>query len=366
MLFLFALLFPVDALLRGTAQGTDLSLALNDMHPEAVNKLLHAVELRWEESRSLVLENKTDASDAENEMLHSCKKVARAIIDGSEGDKDKVVEYMQDVCTVNTAAGEEDKSKCMAFSSAIEKSMADDARFNRDELDLAKLCQSYWAGPVTAAAEVQARTDEADAAKKAQEEAEKAAEEAKRAEEQAAADAQTQMSNQLQDAVNKSATAMEHVAQVEEEVSELEASMASDDANATKFLDQARQEAQVAEEKEVKVAEAEAQKSAIVEAANSRSDAPAEKVEKADSLNATSVDEEAAIKEGDAQAEAIAEKAMKKAEAAPAENTTAAVKAAENTTKAQDDSKAIAAGDALAQKIADKALKKVGLIAKKF
>lgn len=365
MLRLLPLLFPVNALLRGTGQSTDLSLLLNDMHPEAVNKLLHAVELRWEESRSLVLENKTDATDAENEMLRSCKKVARAIIDGSEGDKDKVVEYMQDVCTVNTGAGEEDKTKCMAFSSAMEKAMADDARFNREELDLAKLCQSYWAGPVTASAEVQAKTDEADAARKAQEDAEKAKEEAQHAAEKAAADAETQMTNQLQDAVNKSAAAMEHVAHVEEEVSELEASMATDDANATKFLDQARQESQVAEEKEVKDAEAEAQKSAIVEAANSRSDVPAEKRETAESLNATSVDEEAAIKEGDAQAEAIAEKAMKKAELAPAENKVAAGKA-ENTTKAQDDSTAIAAGDALANKIADKALKKAGLIAKKF
>lgn len=362
---LLALLFPADALLRGTGQNTDLSLLLNDMHPEAVNKLLHAVELRWEESRTLVLENKTDESNAQQEMIKSCKKVARAIIEGSEGDKDKVVEYMQDVCTVNTGVNEEDAKKCMTFSSAMEREMGDDARFNREELDLAKFCQSYWAGPVTASAEVQAKKDEADAAQKAQDDAKQAEEDALHAQEKAVADAKQQTADQLQDAVNKSSLAMDHVAKVEQEVSDLEASMASDDANATKFLDHARQEEQVAEEKEVKAAEADAQKSAIMEAANSRTDVATEKVEATDSLNATSADEKAAIKEGDDQADAIAEKAMKKAEVAEVGNNTAAAKA-ESTPSAQDDGKAIAAGDALASKIANKALKKAALIAKKF
>jgi len=351
-LALLALLMPADALLRGTGQNTDLSLLLNDMHPEAVSKLLHTVELRWEESRAQVLENKTDDATAQNEMMKSCKKVARAIIDGSEGDKDKVVDYMQDVCT-DSGVEEETQKKCMAFSSAMEKTMRDDARYNRDELDLSKFCQSYWTGPVTDAAQIWAQIAAEDKAKQEKEEAEKA----KADEEKAAADAKAQQTEDLQKAVNQSALAVEHVAQVEEEVNKLEASMAADDANATKLLDQARQEEQVAEEKEVKAAEAEAQKSAVVEAAN---------IKAADNVNATSADEEKALKEGDAEADAIAEKALKKVEEPVAqENTTAAAK--ENTTAAaKDESNAIAAGDALANKIADKAEKKAGLIAKKF
>lgn len=358
---LLALLIPANALLRGAGQNAELSLV--NMHPEQVFKLLHTVELRWEESKSHVLENKTTESDAVQEMMKSCKKVARAIIDGSEGDKDKVTDYMQDVCAVNSGGVDEDQKKCMTFASTMEKAMGDDPRFNREELDLSKLCQSYWAGPVTDAAQILAQKVTEDEAKEAKEEEERAKEEAQKAAEKAAADAKEQMANQLHDALNKSAAAGEHIAQVEQEVSQLESSMAADDANATKFLDQARQEEQVAEEKEVKAAEAEAQKSAVLEAANSRTAAD-EKVEATASLNTTAADEENAIKEGDAQAEAIAEKAVKKAEVAQAANTTVVAKE-ENTTAAQDDSKAIQAGDALAKKIADKALKKAALVTKK-
>jgi len=325
-LALLALLIPADAMLRGTGQNTDMNVLLNDalhnMHPEAVSKLLHTVELRWETSRSLVLENKTDASEAQQAMLKSCQKVARAIIEGSEGDKDKVVEYMQDVCAVS----EEEKKKCVAFSTAMEQAMGDDERDNRDELDLSKFCGSYWAGPVTAAAQVMAKLV-------ADEEAEKAKEEA---------------AAQLEEAVSKSALAMEHVAKVEEEVSNIEASMATDDANATQYLDQARKQDQVAAEKEVKATDTEVQHKAMTEAANVKGAA-------AD----VSADEEEALKEGDAEAEAIADKAVEKAEApvAQKENTTAAAK---------DDTEAIAAGDALAKKIADKAVKKAALVAKKF
>lgn len=321
---LLTLLGSANGLLRGTGQSKDLSLLLNDMHPAAVSKLLHQVQLRWEESRSLVLENKTDENEAQNAMVQSCQKVASAIIRGSEGDKDKVVEYMQDVCTVGV--DEEEKKKCVEFSSGVESQMSDDPRYNREELDLSKFCKTYWAGPVNAVAEVRTKQLAEENAKKAEEEAEREKEEAQKAQEEAAADAKAQEAFQLQDAINKSAAAAEHVAQVEQEVKGLEDAMSADDANATKLLDQARKEEQVASEKEVKAAEAEAQKNAVAEAA----DAKSEKVEE----------------NADSQAPAVQET-----------NSTAV--AHENATAADnDDSKAIAAGDALADKIANKAIEK--------
>jgi hypothetical protein len=300
------------------------------MHPAQVGALLDTVELRWEEARASSLRHLTDEKVALEDMIKSCSKVSKAIIAGSDGDRDKVVEYMQDVCTAIT---EQDKSdKCQKFSSGIEGALTDDAGFNRNELELSKFCQAFWNGPVTVAAKVFAE-------KAAQEDEEKAKQEAKEEEEkdnEALAATQAEQTQAANEAVNKTAEAKQHADEVDKLVEGLEVSMETNDKDATKLLDQARQAEQVAAEKETKAAEPQ----------TVTADAAAE------------ADEAKALAEGDAKADAIADKAVEKAGATePLEqNVTAAEK---------DDTEAIAAGDKVAEKIADKALKKAALVVAK-
>jgi hypothetical protein len=327
-LFIMAAM-PVAAILRGTSQNMDLNLALHGMHPEQVSMLLNQVESRWEAQRASSLRNQTDEKDGLQAMIKSCSKVAMAIVTGSEGDKEKVAEYMQDVCASNKDQNQ--INKCQQFSSGIERVMSDDARFNRDELDLSNFCQAFWTGPVTDAAKVLAQQAEEENAEKAQQEAE--AEEKKTQEALAAKQAeQTQAANE---AVNKTAEAVQHAAEVEEQVKGIQASMATDEENATKLLDLARQEDQVANEKEAKEAEA---KAAIKSVADARS---------------AESDEAKALEEGDAKADAIAAKALANTNETQEQNVTIS-----NTAAAKDDAQAVAAGDEIAEKIADKALKK--------
>jgi len=305
---LLVALLPVAAILRGTSNNMDLTVALSDMHPEQVGNLLHTVELKWEEARASSLRNLTDENAGLEDMVKSCSKVAKAIIAGSDGDKDKVVEYMNDVCAAS------ESEQCKPFASGIEGSMTDDAEVNRNDLDLSKFCQGFWSGPVTGAAKVLAQ-------KASEEDALKAKEEAKIEEEktnEALAATNEKEKQAASEAVNKSAKAVQRASEVQEQVKSLEASMAADAAEATKALDHARQEEQVANEKDAKADEAK------VDPATAAADA----------------DEAKALEEGDAKADAIADKATQKVEAE------------------SDDAEAMAAGDAVAEKIADKALKK--------
>lgn len=321
-------LMPAAAILRGTSNSLDLTLALNDMHPAQVGKLLNTVELKWEEARVSSLRNLTDEQVGLEDMVKSCTKVAKAIIAGSDGDKDKVVEYMQDVCSSDNAPDE--TKKCQQFASGIEGTMTDDAGFNRNELDLSKLCQAFWSGPVTEVAKVQAQKAEEEDAAKAKEEA--MAEEEKN--NKALASTQVEESQASKEAVNQANQAIQHATQVDEQVKGLEDAMAADANEAAKLLDTARQEEQVASEKEAKAAEA--------------------KVPTIDTDAQIETDEAKAIKEGDAKADEIAAKALGKADVAePAQ---------ENAAAANDDAQAIAAGDDAAEKIADKALKKEAVL----
>jgi len=328
--FLLVALMPAAAVLRGTTNNMDLSLSLSDMHPAQVGKLLNTVELKWEEARVSSLRNITDEKAGLEDMVKSCSKVAKAIIAGSDGDKDKVVEYMQDVCSsYNEPVDQMETRKCQLFSTGVEGAMSDDAQVNRDNLELSKFCTAFWPGPVTIAAKVAAKKADEEEATRAQQEAK--AEEEKTNEALAATQAaQTQAASE---AVNKTTSAIQHLSEVEEQVKGLETTMDADANEATKLIDTARQQEQVASEKEAK---AEEEKAAAADAAA----AAAQEAK----------DEEKAIEEGDAKADAIAAKAVEKADGS--EPVVAASAAA------ADDAEALKAGDAVAEKIADKALKK--------
>merc|ERR1719160_859949 len=142
------------------------------MQPEVVRKLLKNVELTWIHLRVTVALNVTSDEQAFAEMEKSCVKVASAILAGSEGQKDRVTEYMQDVCSID-----DDKGLCAGFASGIEAAMTDDSEYNRDELKLSHFCQKFWEKTVTAAAQAEAKeqAEKAEKERLAKEEAEKKA-----------------------------------------------------------------------------------------------------------------------------------------------------------------------------------------------
>merc|ERR1719428_1596989 len=132
-----------------------------------------------------VLRNGTQEAQAYGEMEKSCFKVSKSIIAGSDGDEDRVAEYMKEVCEDSTS-----NTMCAEFASGMDAAMIGDANFNREKLNLNKFCKSFWTGKVeSAAVEMKAQLENEEKAlaeKKAQEE--KDAAEKKAAEEKAAAE----------------------------------------------------------------------------------------------------------------------------------------------------------------------------------
>jgi len=176
---------PVMSMLRGTG---DQSLTSN-MQPEVVRKLLNNVQLKWIHTRAMVLSNATSDSDGFSEMEKSCVKVSSSIVAGSEGDKDRVNEYMKDVCNANSVHN--DRDLCSSFAAGVEAVMTDDSEYNRDELKMSQFCRKLWDKAVTSAAQAEAkeRAEKAEEERKEREEAEKkAAAEREEAEKKAAAE----------------------------------------------------------------------------------------------------------------------------------------------------------------------------------
>jgi len=167
---------PAAAVFRGSGAAK--------MQPEVVSKLLTDVENKWTQARVMVLRNVTDEATSYTSMEASCLKVSTAVVAGSEGDKDRVVEYMQDVCAASPAKDAPTATMCTDFASGVELVMTDDEAWNRESLDLKPFCKKFWDHTVSAAAQaVKQRLDDEEAKKEAEEKANEEAE--KKAKEEA-------------------------------------------------------------------------------------------------------------------------------------------------------------------------------------
>merc|ERR1719156_112448 len=71
----------------------------------------------------MVLRNVTDDATSYSSMEISCLKVSSAVVVGSEGEKDRVVEYMQDVCGAAPAKDAPTATMCTDFASGLERVM---------------------------------------------------------------------------------------------------------------------------------------------------------------------------------------------------------------------------------------------------
>merc|ERR1719156_223443 len=167
--------------LRGSVQKSEL---LTDMRPEVVSKLLGEVTDQWVMDFVSVMTNASDQATAYSNMEKSCLTVTKSIIAGSDGDEDRVAEYMQEVCSRSSS------KMCTSFAKGMDDAMIGDANFNRNNLKVASFCKTFWNTDVQTAAnekKVQIEADEKAAAEKKAAE-EKAAAEQKEAEEKAAAE----------------------------------------------------------------------------------------------------------------------------------------------------------------------------------
>jgi len=275
-------------------------------------------------------------------MTKSCAKVTKAIVDGSDGDKDKVVEYMQEVCSSPGT----DQTSCNGFAASVGGFLSNDAEVNRNDLDLPKFCQAYWANSVTKAAGAEVKRLDAEDAQRAKDEEEKkkqeaadaatkAADEAKKAEESA----ETKESQDLAEAESLAKTASDDDVKVSAQVKETQAQINLQQTSVDDMVDKARKALQVASEKEAQAAEKAAE---------------APPAEAAPVEAAPAADEVAAQKAGDSEADRIAEKALANAQKA-VEKAQEHIDNDKEPTVSNETAAAVTAGDKLADKIAAKA-----------
>merc|ERR1719191_204769 len=99
-----------------------------DMRPEVVSELLANVEAKWLQEGLNVLSQKTEEKVAFAAMEESCTKVSSAVVQGSDGDRLRVVEYMKTVC--NEPNAKANGEMCLQFASAIQEYMIGDNVWN--------------------------------------------------------------------------------------------------------------------------------------------------------------------------------------------------------------------------------------------
>merc|ERR1719463_812595 len=316
------------AALRGSGQKSEL---LTDMRPEVVSKLLSEVTDKWVMDFVSVKTNASDQATAYSNMEKSCLTVTKSIIAGSDGDEDRVAEYMQEVCSRSSS------KMCTSFAKGIDDAMIGDANFNRNNLKVASFCKTFWNTDVQTAAnekKVQIEADEKAAAekkaadKKAAEE--KAAADKKAAEEKAAAEAEKNADEERAQAEKLRGSIrakMENLtAAIEKTSASVEQTYNSTEDDVKKLLLHAEQAMKLAtkkeadalqkakEEKEAKeAAEKKAQEAAAAQQKNTTAvnDTMPAEVEDMMKVNISQA-EETAKAEGDAKADAIIAKATQK------------------------------------------------------
>jgi len=325
------------------------------MRPEVVSKLLGEVSHKWVMDFVSVLSNSTAESQAYGDMEKSCFKVSKSIIAGSDGDEDRVSEYMKEVCDEPTASN----SMCTEFASGIDAAMLGDANFNREKLNLNKFCKSFWNGKVQTAA--QAMKVQLDAEEKAA--AEKKAQDEKEAAEKKAADEKVAAEKK---AADEKAAAEKKAA---------DEAKAAEDAKAKEAADEAAAEAKKEEDSKAAeamrvaaTAKAQTLTAAIAKTAqaqevsyNATEESVTKLLEHAQQAITLAAKKEAALAQKEQEEKEAAAAAAAAAKAAALKNvtehnnTTPAVETMVAMNLTKEDADAKAAGDAVANKIVAKA-----------
>merc|ERR550514_2433826 len=173
---------------------------VTDMQPELAAKLLSGVENRWtREAQSLLSGQSAKLErDVTSDVVKSCTKIANSIVTGSDGESEKVQEYMESVCAATT--NKRDNELCLKFQDGVQHFMTYDTEFDREELDMSKFCEKFYESTIRKVAEERKVEDEKEA---------KAEEARKVADELTAANEKEQLAeDKLMEAQNKEANSL--------------------------------------------------------------------------------------------------------------------------------------------------------------
>jgi len=180
------------------------------LQPQVVAHSLIAVENEWKSQASSFAEcNSTEVKcdAAPSAFRKSCATVVSAVVQGSSGDKNTVMNYMKVVCAQPELEGWH-RDRCTELSNAVESAMGEASFENREHFDALGMCGHFWSNFVVderARVEQERAEEDAKAKKLAQErveqekkEAEEAALAAKKAAEEATEEAKRQVEEQKQ------------------------------------------------------------------------------------------------------------------------------------------------------------------------
>lgn len=240
-------------------RGSHEVTLLTDMRPDLAAKLLLGVENRWTREAQSLLSGHSMKLEGEvhYDVVKSCTKIANSIVRGSDGETEKVQEYMNDVCAATES--KEDNELCLKFQDGVQGFMSADTEFDRDELDMSKFCEKFYAGTVKKVAAERLEADKKKAAENAKAEAEKKAEEKKAAEEAA----KKALKENAEKAVRKAKESLQAYESAEKAADELTTANAKEEQAEEKLMEAQDREAESMKQK----ARQEMVRAAAVEAA---------------------------------------------------------------------------------------------------
>lgn len=233
---LLATVAGVTADLRLTHRGHSFLAA--DLQPDAVARTLLEVEDQWHiQAADSARSNSTNSAVS---FQKSCSTVVNAIVQASSGDRKRVTEYMDVVCSQSQLQGWH-QNRCQDLALAVSNAMIYDQGGNREYVNAMDVCGGYWSRFIVeeeSRAE-QERLEEAARAKEA---------EAKRLQEEKEAAARAADEQKRQEEEEAERKREEAKRQAEEAAAQLAAKKAEAEHQAEEAKKQLEQAQQVAEE----------------------------------------------------------------------------------------------------------------------
>jgi len=121
-----------------------------NMQPDVVAHSFKSVESEWRAQAALFVEcdsadtdSIVNCQDAPASFHKSCGTAARAVVQGSNGDKVVAQEYMKDVCGQSVLRGWY-RQQCQALALALKGAMSDASFDNRVSFNSSRMCDGFW------------------------------------------------------------------------------------------------------------------------------------------------------------------------------------------------------------------------------
>lgn len=129
------------------ARGGRMNTTMN-MNPDSVFKTLFSVQKQWLAEAETAFDHKIDQGEAVDHMSVGCSKIASAIVTASDGDRNRVKEYMGEVCG-HADANDHGKALCEDFALVLQKRMSVNTLENRDAFSKKKFCEDVYDGEIS-------------------------------------------------------------------------------------------------------------------------------------------------------------------------------------------------------------------------